>query len=106
MNETTIGQPVPRVDGVLKVTGRATYAAEHDLPHLVHAVMVTSTVAKGRVKKLDVTAAEHAVGVLSVITHRNAPRPPSPWRPITSFRGSSITLWSHTPPSHAGKATG
>jgi xanthine dehydrogenase YagR molybdenum-binding subunit len=76
MNETTIGQPMPRVDGVLKVTGRTTYAAEHDMPNLAHAVMVTSTVAKGRVKKLDVTAAEHAAGVAAVITHLNAPKLP------------------------------
>ena len=108
MNETTVGKPIPRVDGVLKVTGRATYAADHDLPNLAHAVMVTSTVAKGRVKKLDATAAEHAAGVLAVITHVNAPSPrlPSPWRPTISSRGSSTTPWSHTPPSHAGTATG
>jgi len=37
------------VEWVLKVAGRATYAAEHDRPHLAHAVMVTGTVAKGRV---------------------------------------------------------
>jgi xanthine dehydrogenase YagR molybdenum-binding subunit len=73
---------VPRVDGVLKVTGRATYAAEHELPDLAHAVIVTSTVAKGRVKRLDVTAAERAGGILAVITHRNAPR--LPYRPQKS----------------------
>jgi xanthine dehydrogenase YagR molybdenum-binding subunit len=82
MNETTVGKPMPRVDGVLKVTGRATYATEHNLPHLAHAVMVTSTVTKGRVEKLDVTAAEHAVGVLAVITHLNTPR--LPYRPQKS----------------------
>ena len=76
MNETTVGKPMPRVEGVLKVTGRATYAAEHDLPHLAHAVMVTGTVAKGRVTQLDVSGAERAAGVLAVITHRNAPRLP------------------------------
>ena len=43
MSQGTVGQPLARVDGVLKVTGRATYAAEHALPNLVHAVMVTST---------------------------------------------------------------
>jgi xanthine dehydrogenase YagR molybdenum-binding subunit len=82
MNETAVGKPMPRVAGVLKVTGRATYAAEHDLPNLAHAVMVTSTVAKGRVKRLDTTAAEHAAGVLAVLTHRHAPR--LPYRPQKS----------------------
>ena len=51
MNQESVGKPLARVDGVLKVTGRATYAAEHVLPNLAHAVIVTSTVAKGRVKR-------------------------------------------------------
>jgi xanthine dehydrogenase YagR molybdenum-binding subunit len=73
MSQGTVGQPLPRVNGVLKVTGRATYAADHALPNLVHAVMVTSTVATGRIRVLDATAAQHA-GVLAVISHLNAPR--------------------------------
>jgi CO/xanthine dehydrogenase Mo-binding subunit len=34
MSQHTVGEAVPRVDGLLKVTGRATYAAEFDLPHV------------------------------------------------------------------------
>jgi xanthine dehydrogenase YagR molybdenum-binding subunit len=76
MNQQSVGKPMVRVDGVLKVAGRATYAAEHVLPNVAHAVSVTSTAAKGRVKALDVTAAQHAAGVVAVISHLNAPRLP------------------------------
>ncbi len=65
-----------RVDGRLKVTGAATYSAEYNLPNLVHAVLVGSTIAKGRIKSLDTQAAEGAPGVLTVITHRNSPKVP------------------------------
>jgi len=82
MNETIVGKPIPRVDGVLKVSGRVTYAAEHDLPNLGRAVMVTSTLTRGRVMKLDVTAAEHAAGVVAVITYLNVPK--LPYRPQKS----------------------
>src|SRR5690242_20624613 len=72
----TVGQPLTRVDGRLKVTGRATYAAEHQIPNLAHAVLVTSTIAKGRISAIDSRAAEHTPGVLAVLTHLNMPKLP------------------------------
>jgi xanthine dehydrogenase YagR molybdenum-binding subunit len=71
-----IGAPMDRVDGPLKVCGKAPYAAEFSLPRMVHAVMVRSTVAAGRIARIDSTAAESAPGVLLVLTHRNAMRLP------------------------------
>ena len=44
-----IGKPLDRVDGRLKVTGKARYAAEHHLPGLAHGVLVGSTIARGRI---------------------------------------------------------
>jgi xanthine dehydrogenase YagR molybdenum-binding subunit len=69
-------EPLKRVDGRLKVTGAATYAAEYVLPETKYAVLVTSTIAKGRIKSLDTKAASSAPGVLAVISHLNAIRPP------------------------------
>ena len=46
---TNIGRPLDRVDGRAKVTGHARYAAEHPVPNLAHAVMLMSTIARGRV---------------------------------------------------------
>lgn len=77
-----IGKPVERVDGRLKVTGGARYAAEIATPNVVHAVLVQSTIAYGRIRSIDTQAAESALGVLAVITHRNAPRLAQPtWNP-------------------------
>jgi xanthine dehydrogenase YagR molybdenum-binding subunit len=69
-------EPLKRVDGRLKVTGAATYAAEYVLPETKYAVLVTSTIAKGRIKSLDTKAASSAPGVLAVVSHLNAIRPP------------------------------
>ena len=75
MNVT--GQALSRVDGIRKVTGSATFAAEHKLPRLAHAVMVTSTIPGGRISAIDSAAAENMPGVLAVLSHRNAPRLPA-----------------------------
>jgi xanthine dehydrogenase YagR molybdenum-binding subunit len=72
-----IGQPLSRVDGIRKVTGSATFSAEHKIPRLAHAVLVMSTVASGRIARVDSTEAERMRGVISVITHLNAPRLPA-----------------------------
>jgi len=68
MTETAAGQPMSRVDGPLKVTGRATYAAEHQIPDLIHAVIVNGTVARGRVASIDTARALAQPGVLRVLT--------------------------------------
>jgi len=73
---SVIGQGIDRLDGRLKVTGQATYSAEHKLPRLAYGVMVLSTVPKGRITALDSAAIERMPGVMLVMTHRNAPRLP------------------------------
>src|SRR5256885_4366594 len=70
----TIGQPISRIDGRQKVTGRATYAAEFDVPGQAHGAIVRSTVANGRIASIDSVTAEQAPGVIAVLTHRNAPQ--------------------------------
>src|SRR5438105_4456148 len=74
MTTAFIGQPISRVDGRQKVTGRATYAAEFDVPGYAHGAIVRSTVAKGRIASIDASAAERAPGVIAVLSHRNAPK--------------------------------
>ncbi|GBD47900.1 xanthine dehydrogenase family protein molybdopterin-binding subunit [Methylopila sp. Yamaguchi] len=82
-----IGQPVDRVDGRLKVTGGAPYAYEHRLERApAYGVIVPATIAKGRVRAIDATAAEAAPGVLLVMTHRNAPKQPAFGPPRASAR--------------------
>jgi xanthine dehydrogenase YagR molybdenum-binding subunit len=76
MQAPQIGQPRRRVDGRLKVTGQARYAAEHAVAGCVHGVLVTSTIAAGRITHLDTKAAAQAPGVLAIVSHLNAPRVP------------------------------
>jgi xanthine dehydrogenase YagR molybdenum-binding subunit len=66
-----IGAAVPRIDGPLKTTGTARYAVDHDFPGLAHAVAVQATIAKGRIRSLDASAAEKMPGVLLVFHHGN-----------------------------------
>ena len=66
-----IGAAVPRVDGPLKTTGRAQYAADYSLPGLVYAVPVGATVGNGKIRSLDASAAEKMPGVLSILHHDN-----------------------------------
>src|ERR1700685_4454946 len=71
-----IGAPIDRIDGRLKVTGRAPYAYEQQVPGAVYAVLVMSTIAKGRIVSIDTRAAQRLRGVLLVLTHLNAPKLP------------------------------
>jgi xanthine dehydrogenase YagR molybdenum-binding subunit len=76
MTPGPIGEPVSRIDGPQKVTGTATYAAEFDVPRQVHASIVRSTIAKGRIASIEISDAQRATGVIAVLTHRNAPKLP------------------------------
>jgi len=69
----TIGKPLTRVDGRLKVTGAATYAAEFQRARLAYGVLIQSAIANGRVVKIDITAAKSAPGVVGILTRENAP---------------------------------
>jgi xanthine dehydrogenase YagR molybdenum-binding subunit len=69
-----IGTAVSRVDGFAKVTGAAKYAAEFNTPGLAYGSIVTSTIAKGRVARIDRSAATRVKGVIDVLTHENRPR--------------------------------
>jgi xanthine dehydrogenase YagR molybdenum-binding subunit len=69
-----IGQGIDRVDGRLKVTGQARYAAEFAVPGVVHAVLVNSTIGSGAITGFDLAAAQAMPGVLAIITPDNAPK--------------------------------
>src|SRR6186713_1010091 len=107
---TYIGAPISRVDGHAKVTGAAKYAGEFGAADLAHASVVASTIAKGRIARIDVREALSVEGVVDVLTHQN--RPPmasadeaykddvapagSPFRPLYDdrvwFSGQPIAL--------------
>ncbi len=66
-----IGKPTPRIDGPLKTTGSAQYAADFHFERMAHAVPVTASVASARIAKLDTSVAEQMPGVLLVLHHGN-----------------------------------
>jgi xanthine dehydrogenase YagR molybdenum-binding subunit len=70
---SNIGQPLTRREGVLKVRGEASYAADNHPPGMLHAVLAVSTVARGRVSFLDVAAAKNHPGVVDVMTPDHKP---------------------------------
>ena len=69
-----IGTATSRVEGRAKVTGAAKYAGDYDAAGLAHASVVTSTIAKGRIARIDASEALSIDGVIDVLTHRNRPR--------------------------------
>ncbi len=67
------GQAVTRRDGVAKVTGRATFAADVTPENVLQAVCVPARIARGRVVHLDVARSLDHPGVVEVITPQNRP---------------------------------
>jgi len=74
---TQVGLSVDRVDGRAKVTGAALYAADAPVEVPLHAVIVQSTIARGRITAIDATATRAVPGVIDVLTYENAPRVPA-----------------------------
>lgn len=68
-----IGKPLARADGRAKVTGTARYAFEQQIEHPAYLHPIQSTIARGRVTAMDVTAALAMEGVLDVLTVFDAP---------------------------------
>ncbi|MFS2126612.1 xanthine dehydrogenase family protein molybdopterin-binding subunit [Pseudomonas sp. Pseusp97] len=68
-----IGTPLDRVDGPLKVTGGARYAAEYSAAGLLHGAVVSSSIARGRIIGIDSDAASALPGVRLVMTHLDRP---------------------------------
>jgi xanthine dehydrogenase YagR molybdenum-binding subunit len=68
-----LGQPLHRVDGQAKVKGEAPFTAEFQNADVAHATLVHSTIAKGKVSKINTDRAKSAKGVLEVFTHKNMP---------------------------------
>src|SRR5216684_3965417 len=66
-----IGRSTPRVDGPLKVSGKAQYASDFHFPGMLYAVPVEATIANGTVVKLDTTAVEKMPGVRAIFHREN-----------------------------------
>ncbi len=105
-----LGKPTSRIDGRAKVTGLAKYAGEPNVPALAHGFVVSSAIAKGRIKRIHTEEALAVEGVLDVLTHVHRPElaasdecynddiapPGSPYRPLYDdqihFSGQPVAL--------------
>jgi len=102
-----LGVPTSRVDGRVKVSGAAKYAAEYNVRGLAHGFVINSAIAKGRIRRIDARDALAVEGVLAVFNHENRPKlatfdkkyrddvapPGSPYRPLYDDR----ICWSGQP---------
>ena len=76
MKQGVLGKPMPRIEGMAKATGMAPYAAEYTVENCAEGVLVTATISRGKVKRIDKDAALSMPGVLAVIDdERLATRP-------------------------------
>jgi carbon-monoxide dehydrogenase large subunit len=76
MKNTFIGSPVERREDLRFVRGRGEYVDDLDPDGLLHAVILRSGIAHGRIRSIDATAALKIVGVHAVITAQDIPGPP------------------------------
>ncbi|RYD78143.1 MAG: xanthine dehydrogenase family protein molybdopterin-binding subunit, partial [Sphingobacteriales bacterium] len=73
-SKKSIGKGINRIDGILKITGKATYATDYPAKNMAYAVLFKSTIAAGQIKSINSTEAERYPGILKIITHENAPK--------------------------------
>ncbi|HLU37821.1 MAG TPA: xanthine dehydrogenase family protein molybdopterin-binding subunit [Planctomycetota bacterium] len=64
---SVVGTAMDRLDGVAKVTGRARYTFDVNLPGMLYGLLVRSTIARGRIKSVDTSEAAKAPGVVAVL---------------------------------------
>ena len=67
MKQGVLGKPLPRVEGLAKVTGTAPYAAEYHIDDCAEGVLVTSTITRGEVTSIDRTSVLSMPGVIAVV---------------------------------------
>ena len=95
------GRPVPRIDGVAKVTGAARYASDQPVANPAFACLVTSTIARGRVRALKLADARSTPGVVDILTHDNVGSQAQP--PSQMDGGPTTTTLESDQVWHAGQ---
>jgi xanthine dehydrogenase YagR molybdenum-binding subunit len=95
MSET--GKPINRIDGRLKVSGKATYSAEFNQPNMAYAFPVRAIIAKGKIASIDDAAAKKEPGVIAVISYKNAYKL-KPLDMQAQMKGGAAFLGENLPP--------
>ena len=74
MSTTYVGKSVARVDGQEKVTGRAVYTVDVNLPGMLHAAVLRSPLPHARLVEVDLEETRKMPGVRVALTGRDFPR--------------------------------
>ncbi|RST32283.1 xanthine dehydrogenase family protein molybdopterin-binding subunit [Sphingomonas ginkgonis] len=88
-----IGEPTSRIDGRLKVTGAARYGSDlHGGANPAFAYLRTSSIARGRISRIDESEARQVPGVLEILTYRNVGDRVKPGKTFSEkgYMGTSI----------------
>jgi xanthine dehydrogenase YagR molybdenum-binding subunit len=101
---THVGARALRVDAALKATGRPGYTADLRRPHQAYAAIVRSHVARGRVTRLDATAARALPGVLDVLVHADCPPKTRLFTPEITYHGQPLAAVCAESPEIAERA--
>ncbi|HEX2815242.1 MAG TPA: xanthine dehydrogenase family protein molybdopterin-binding subunit, partial [Phenylobacterium sp.] len=99
-----IGKPATRIEGALKVTGQARFASDEAPANPAYAVLVTSAIARGRVRGMKLDAARAVPGVLDILTHANVGSEIKP--PIGPDQGPTTTTMESDRVWHDGQIIG
>ncbi|MSP38763.1 MAG: xanthine dehydrogenase family protein molybdopterin-binding subunit [Deltaproteobacteria bacterium] len=67
-NKQIVGNPTPRIEGELKVSGQAKYAVDVTLPGMLWGKLLRSPIASGKIKRIDASKAEKLKGVRAIVT--------------------------------------
>jgi len=96
-----LGAPIARVEGRLKVTGSAPYPIDVAVSDQAYAVLVQSTVVRGRIRAIATDTAERAPGVVTIVTHANTPS--FPLGPMTPLGPSPLPPLQNADVLHYGQ---
>jgi len=96
LTKAAVPEGLSRVDGRMKVTGKAKYSAEYSTKGVTYGVLAGSAITSGSIKTIDTKTAMRAPGVLAVLTYLNAPKipgyqeNPQPKGPLKIFYDNKI----------------
>jgi CO/xanthine dehydrogenase Mo-binding subunit len=99
MNHSIIGKSINRIDSYSKVTGKALYPGDINLPNQLYLKVIFAEVPHAIIKKLDISKAEKAEGIISILTAKDVPNNvfglTYPDQPVICGLGSSIPFSDH-----------
>ncbi len=103
-----IGSPIERLEDLRFLRGRGEYVDDLARPGLLHAAILRSSVAHGRIRGVDVAAARALAGVQYVITAKEignpVPRVPMRLQPLPDFEPFAQPVMAETKVRYVGEA--